>query len=537
MGCTESRPSAPHNTRHTNRAAVRPQLKREGAFDDAKVEPPLEPKLNGRHEHAPPAQERPAPAPAAPAEAAAAAEDDDAGAREEPAKGPSSTYSSGVEGDDTQLLPTTTPPTVGQAEAKSKHAYTRGSVVPPPALPVDAGASINPILRAGLSTANIFDNANDADSRLSFDGTLTVAEGGMLLQQSRRANPMMARKIMEYQHSAHSPSTTPYRDERHANVTPSCLSEDGNMELATFSSAQHRYGAASYSPNNEGRRWSDDEEEVFDQYGTLRHVPTQLRKDMLHGQKRDQPPINPNVNYRSTLTHMDRVQSQGTDSSHGGTPPDEALRAPEPPPASAERGSRSSHRSRGSYCSRVDGSGSGRVGESKKGAAKASVLFGIALSGGELMGNGIPASTLLQAIKAAAESAGSGAHHMEKSTNMLHQTGWRMEQAPLFINLLLDTTRSLERTEGIPPVGDRIISDAAVHHFAECKAIFDAVDVGGTGEFSAWDLATGLRDSKFVQRKLCIPPYLGTPLFRQIVRGKPYATLYSFFKYYHDKPV
>eukprot|EP01064_Diplonema_japonicum_P023154 TRINITY_DN3360_c0_g1_i1.p1 TRINITY_DN3360_c0_g1~~TRINITY_DN3360_c0_g1_i1.p1 ORF type:complete len:972 (+),score=131.18 TRINITY_DN3360_c0_g1_i1:24-2918(+) len=147
--------------------------------------------------------------------------------------------------------------------------------------------------------------------------------------------------------------------------------------------------------------------------------------------------------------------------------------------------------------------------------ARANILFGIAMQGGDIEDSGIPVVKLRKA--------------MECDASLRQSTGWPPDEHVALLDLLLDSSRGA--------VHGTIVTQTAIKHYCTCRWLFEQIDVRRKGEFTAWDLATALRDSADVSRELAIPPYLATPLFRQISPGSPTATLKEFFTYFHNIPL
>ena len=366
-------------------------------------------------------------------------------------------------------------------------------------VPNGSGRQVNPIL-TGLHSQK-----EEGRQRLNFDGSLSATEGGEMLKHSQRANPMMAKKIMEF-----------------SNCMRRTEDSDNMCEQEMSSGLPNEQRHTHYSPN---RGQSEDVEES-DDCPRLRHLPSMLRRedsflqDDIYGE---------NINYRSSLAaHTGHEGRLFCSLRTSGLIPPPALRGEDDPPDAPRLSSSAPHYS-----------------------ARAQMLFGIALSGGDLMGASIPASRLRVALSQPSSPTSSpprapGKHNprvqkgeQRKDENkLLRQSGWPQAEGPALVDFLLASTRHFAGgVESLSNDGDPLISQEAVQHFAKCKDLFEQIDAGKTGEFTAWELATALRDQFSVQTELSIPPYLATPLFRQIVPGKPYATLVAWYSYFHDKTV
>eukprot|EP01063_Lacrimia_lanifica_P011570 TRINITY_DN18318_c0_g1_i1.p1 TRINITY_DN18318_c0_g1~~TRINITY_DN18318_c0_g1_i1.p1 ORF type:complete len:1126 (+),score=379.31 TRINITY_DN18318_c0_g1_i1:129-3506(+) len=145
--------------------------------------------------------------------------------------------------------------------------------------------------------------------------------------------------------------------------------------------------------------------------------------------------------------------------------------------------------------------------------ARANLLFGIAIHGGEI-GSGIPAVKLCKAFASDPE--------------LFTSTGWPGTPSTLIKFLVAGSGGVQDGTA---------VSQESIQKYCQCRWLFDHIDVARKGEFNAWDLATALRDVPDVARELGIPPYLATSLFRQISHGRPYCSLADWYEYFHDKDI
>ncbi|KAJ9444475.1 putative serine/threonine-protein kinase nek3 [Diplonema papillatum] len=147
--------------------------------------------------------------------------------------------------------------------------------------------------------------------------------------------------------------------------------------------------------------------------------------------------------------------------------------------------------------------------------ARANLLFGIALQGRDIGGSpGIPPDKLQKAF--------------DKDPDLLASTGWPAERPSAeLIELLLESSKAFSGR------ADAVITQQAITRYCTCRWLFDLIDTSNNGRFSAWDLATALRDNPDVGRELAVPPYLATPLFRQISPGQPHTTLPIFYAFFH----